>query len=154
MRFDGQAVDEKVGGWVAAIARFMVRHFDEALKAKVGAAPHHYLSEQRTHRAKKLLLGTDIPIAQIADDVDFSGRRKRFAQLVGPMASYCMRWPRRCWSLRLNSDRLFGRLEDEASDHVRMGDHRDVTRFHLNGVSAHALGHEAFEIGVDGAVFG
>jgi hypothetical protein len=48
MRFDGQAVDEKVGGWVAAVARFKVRHFNEAIKAKVGAAPHQYLIEQRT----------------------------------------------------------------------------------------------------------
>ncbi len=49
---------------------------------------------------------------------------------------------------------LSGGFQDQRRDLVRMGDQSEVTRFHLDGLGAHALGHEALEIGIDGAVLG
>ena len=34
-----------------------------------------------------------------------------------------------------------------------MGDQREVAGSQLNGLGAHALGHEAFEVGIDGPIF-
>jgi AraC family transcriptional regulator len=53
-------------GTLASIAGFSVHHFHEVFKAEMDMAPHHFLIERRVHRAKELLLGTDMPIAQIA----------------------------------------------------------------------------------------
>lgn len=71
---------------LAAIAGFSVHHFGEMFKAETGLAPHHFLIERRIHRAKELLLGGDMPIAQIALDVGFSGQShftQHFRRLTG-----------------------------------------------------------------------
>src|SRR5205814_6376357 len=53
-----------------------------------------------------------------------------------------------CWLGLLSSG-----FEDQPGDLVRMRDHRHMARLQLDGLGAHALGHEAFEIGIDRAVF-
>lgn len=71
---------------LASIAGFSVHHFNDVFKAETGIAPHHFLIERRVHRAKELLLGSDIPIAQIASEVGFSGQSHltlHFRRLAG-----------------------------------------------------------------------
>jgi AraC family transcriptional regulator len=50
------------------------RHFSRLCKESVGAPPHRYVVERRVERAKDLLLGTDLPIAEVAREVGFSGQ--------------------------------------------------------------------------------
>jgi hypothetical protein len=44
-------------------------------------------------------------------------------------------------------------FEDQPRDFVGMGDQREMAGLHLDGLGAHALGHEALEIGIDRSVF-
>ncbi|WP_234729614.1 helix-turn-helix domain-containing protein [Acidocella facilis] len=71
---------------LAAVVGFSVHHFSEVFKAETGSAPHHFLIWRRIHRAKELLLGTDMPIAEIALEVGFSGQSHltlNFRKLTG-----------------------------------------------------------------------
>ena len=71
---------------LAAIAGISVHHFHEVFKAEAGTAPHHFLIQRRVHRAKELLLGTSMSIAQIAGEVGFSGQSHltlHFRRLAG-----------------------------------------------------------------------
>jgi len=43
-------------------------------------------------------------------------------------------------------------FEDQVGDFVGMGDQCEMARLHLDGLGAHALGHEALEVRVDRAV--
>jgi len=45
-------------------------------------------------------------------------------------------------------------FEDQVGDFVGMGDQCEMARLHLDGLGAHALGHEALEVRVDRAVLG
>src|SRR6476660_5508881 len=45
-------------------------------------------------------------------------------------------------------------LDDESRDLVGMREHRHVARRQFDRLGAHALGHEALEVRVDGAVLG
>ena len=49
--------------------------------------------------------------------------------------------------------RLPGCIQDQPSDLVGMGDQRQVTCLYFDGLRAHALGHETFEIGIDRPIF-
>src|SRR5882672_3847520 len=44
-------------------------------------------------------------------------------------------------------------FQDELGNLVGLGYQRQVTRLHFDGLGAHPLGHEAFEIGIDRPVF-
>src|SRR6266478_5767882 len=46
-----------------------------------------------------------------------------------------------------------GGFQDQLGDLVGMRDQREMARLHFDGLGAHALGHEAFEIGIDRPVF-
>ena len=59
---------------LAQVAGFSVYHFKEVFKTETGKAPHQYLIERRIHHAKEMLLATDMPLAQIALAVGFSGQ--------------------------------------------------------------------------------
>jgi hypothetical protein len=48
-----------------------------------------------------------------------------------------------------NADALSGGFKDKPRNRVGIRDHRDVARFQLNRLRAHALGHEPFEVGID-----
>src|ERR1700730_14352245 len=48
---------------------------------------------------------------------------------------------------------LSGGFQDQPGDLVGLGYQRQVTRLHFDGLGAHSLGHEAFEIGIDRPVF-
>ena len=71
---------------LAQAAGFSVHHFKEVFKAETGKAPHQYLTERRIHHAKEMLLGSDIPLAQIALAVGFSSQSHftlNFRKLTG-----------------------------------------------------------------------
>jgi AraC family transcriptional regulator len=59
---------------IAGVANVSPRHFSRLFKEAVGSPPHRYVVERRVERAKELLLGTDLPIAEIARGVGFSGQ--------------------------------------------------------------------------------
>ena len=50
--------------------------------------------------------------------------------------------------------RLPGGLQDKRSDGFGMGNHRQVARFELDRLGAHALGHQALEVWIYGSIFG
>jgi hypothetical protein len=45
-------------------------------------------------------------------------------------------------------------FEDQVRDFVGMGDQGEMARLHLDGLGAHAFGHEALEVRIDRAVLG
>lgn len=59
-------------GSLATVADLSRRHFGTAFKESTGTPPHRYLIERRIQRAKKLLLATRQPIAEIALAVGFA----------------------------------------------------------------------------------
>jgi AraC family transcriptional regulator len=72
------AVAEEVG-----MSRY---HFSRAFKQSMGSSPINYIVQQRIERAKKLLVETDLPIADIALRAGFSGQSHFttfFRRLVG-----------------------------------------------------------------------
>lgn len=71
---------------LAQVAELSIHHFKEVFKVETGKAPHQYLIERRVHHAKEMLLGTDMPIVQIALAVGFSGQSHltfNFRKLTG-----------------------------------------------------------------------
>ena len=59
---------------IAGAANMSPRHFSRLFKEAVGSPPHRYVVERRVERAKDLLLGTDLPIAEVARGVGFSSQ--------------------------------------------------------------------------------
>lgn len=49
-------------------------HFSRVFKQSTGVSPNAYMTEQRIDRAKKLLTGTDLPIAEIALRTGFASQ--------------------------------------------------------------------------------
>ena len=47
-------------------------HFARSFKAATGLSPHQYVIQQRVQRAKTLLSGTDLTVAEVAMAVGFS----------------------------------------------------------------------------------
>jgi AraC family transcriptional regulator len=71
---------------LASLAGYSVHHFNDVFKLETGFSPYQYLIERRIHRAKEILLGTEVPIAQVALDVGFSGQShftEHFRKLTG-----------------------------------------------------------------------
>ena len=61
-------------------------HFGRLFKQSMGLSPYQYLIQQRVERAKRLLKGTDLLIADIALDCGFSSHShlsRQFRRLVG-----------------------------------------------------------------------
>ena len=59
---------------IAGAANMSPYHFSRLFKESVGSPPHRYVVARRVERAKDLLLGTDLPIAEVAREVGFSGQ--------------------------------------------------------------------------------
>jgi AraC family transcriptional regulator len=59
---------------IAAAANMSPRHFSRLFKESVGSPPHSYVVARRVERAKDLMLGTDLSIAEVALRVGFSGQ--------------------------------------------------------------------------------
>jgi AraC family transcriptional regulator len=61
-------------------------HFARAFKKTTGCAPHRWLMQQRVERARDLLLGSELPLAEIADQCGFSDQShfsRVFAGVLG-----------------------------------------------------------------------
>src|SRR5215471_5790913 len=71
---------------MAAVARLSVYHFARQFKAATGLAPHQYVIARRVERAKVLLQGSDLSLAEVAALAGFSGQSvfcHHFKRLVG-----------------------------------------------------------------------
>lgn len=81
---------------LAKVANLSVCYFVRAFKQSVGVTPHDYLIRQRVERTMKLLLGTDMPLSEIAIAAGFADQSdcaRRFRQHVG-MSPRDYRWSR------------------------------------------------------------
>lgn len=59
---------------LAAVAGLSPSHFARRFKAAIGEAPHRYVLSRRVNGAKRLLLATDMPLAEIAAAAGFSSQ--------------------------------------------------------------------------------
>ena len=59
---------------MAGAARMSPYHFARSFKKDTGLSPHRYVVQRRVERAKALLAGTDLTIAEVARAVGFSNR--------------------------------------------------------------------------------
>ena len=65
----GESLDNMM---LAAIAGLSMSHFVRAFKQSEGLTPHRYVIRRRVERAKKLLAGTDLRLAEIAGMAGFA----------------------------------------------------------------------------------
>ncbi|WP_163508177.1 helix-turn-helix transcriptional regulator [Fodinicola acaciae] len=78
-------VDARLGGQLtldalAAVAALSPYHFARGFKATTGMAPHQFVTARRVDRARALLLGSSMSVAEIAHEVGLSNVR-HFRQL-------------------------------------------------------------------------
>lgn len=57
---------------LSSVVGLSVSHFSRRFKASTGKTPHQYVVDRRLERAKTLLAGTKLPIAQVASECGFS----------------------------------------------------------------------------------
>src|SRR5262249_42613478 len=73
-------------GQLAAVARLSPHHFARQFKTAPGLPPHQYVIMRRVERAKQLLQGSDLSLAEVAAHAGFSGQSVfcyHFKRLVG-----------------------------------------------------------------------
>jgi AraC family transcriptional regulator len=71
---------------MAAIAHLSAYHFTRQFKAATGLPPHQYVILRRVERAKRLLQGADLSLAEVAAGAGFTDQSKfshHFKRLVG-----------------------------------------------------------------------
>jgi len=71
---------------MAAVARLSVYHFARQFKVATGLPPHQYVILRRVERAKLLLQGRDLSLAEVAADTGFADQSKfshTFKRFVG-----------------------------------------------------------------------
>jgi len=71
---------------MAAVARLSLYHFARQFKAATGLPPHRYVIARRVERAKRLLQGGDLSLAEVAALAGFSDQSqfsRHFKRLVG-----------------------------------------------------------------------
>src|SRR4029453_12400748 len=64
----GDSIDLSV---LARVAGLSVHHFARQFKQSAGVTPHVYLTQKRVERAQKMLVQSDLPLAEIALAVGF-----------------------------------------------------------------------------------
>jgi transcriptional regulator of acetoin/glycerol metabolism len=65
-------LDESIDlSMLAGVAGLSVHHFARQFKQSAGVTPHVYLTQKRVERAQKMLVQTDLPLAEIAFAVGF-----------------------------------------------------------------------------------
>jgi transcriptional regulator of acetoin/glycerol metabolism len=64
----GESIDLSM---LAGVAGLSVHHFARQFKQSAGVTPHAYLTQKRVDRARKMLVQTDLPLAEIAFTVGF-----------------------------------------------------------------------------------
>jgi AraC family transcriptional regulator len=71
---------------MAATAHLSVYHFARQFKVATGLPPHQYVIMRRVERAKRLLQGGDLSLAEVALDAGFTDQSKfshHFKRVVG-----------------------------------------------------------------------
>jgi AraC family transcriptional regulator len=71
---------------MAAVARLSPYHFARQFKAATGLAPHQYVIARRVERARQLLEGGDLSLAEVGLEVGFSDQSQfthHFKRIVG-----------------------------------------------------------------------
>jgi transcriptional regulator of acetoin/glycerol metabolism len=64
----GESIDLSM---LAGVAGLSVHHFARQFRQSAGVTPHAYLTQKRVERAQKMLVQTDLPLAEIAFAVGF-----------------------------------------------------------------------------------
>lgn len=59
---------------LSAEAGLNASHFSRAFKQSIGVSPHRHLVQRRMERARKLLIGTDLPILRVALEVGYGSQ--------------------------------------------------------------------------------
>ena len=59
---------------IAGVAHVSPYHFARSFKAATGLSPHQYVIQRRVERAKTLLTGGDLSIAEVAGAVGFANQ--------------------------------------------------------------------------------
>ncbi len=59
---------------IAGAAHMSPHHFARTFKAETGISPHQYVIRRRVERAKTLLSGTDLGVAEVAEAVGFANQ--------------------------------------------------------------------------------
>jgi len=101
-------LDQKItNDALAQIAGLSTAHFCAAFRQTEGMSPHRYVLQYRVRRAQKLLAGTEMSVAEIADAVGFSNQShciQSFRKIVGVTPG-----DYRCYCLQdsVHSDRAF-----------------------------------------------
>ena len=71
---------------IASLCRLSLSYFVRAFTNTVGIAPYAWFVQQRVSQARELLMGTSLPLAQIALECGFSDQAhftKAFAKATG-----------------------------------------------------------------------
>ena len=71
---------------LAESAGLSVYHFARVFKETVGMTPHAFVMSRRVAKAQKLLVGTELPISEIARTVGFADQShltRRFREAFG-----------------------------------------------------------------------
>src|SRR5581483_11556786 len=71
---------------MAAVARLSPYHFARQFKTATGLPPHQYVIARRVERAKQLLQGGDLSLAEVAAHAGFSDQSQlshHFKRLIG-----------------------------------------------------------------------
>jgi len=82
---------------LAALTGLSKWHFARAFKQSIGTTPHHYLMVRRLECAQKILIETELPLAQVASKSGFSDQSHfshRFRRFFG-VAPRSIRWAHR-----------------------------------------------------------
>jgi AraC family transcriptional regulator len=77
---------------LAELTGLSTSHFARCFRKSVGLPPHSYVKRRRVERARELLTGTDLPVAEIALVTGFSDQShftRRFREIIGvPPGAY------------------------------------------------------------------
>lgn len=76
---------------LSAIASMSTGHFARGFKKVMGESPHRYLTRRRIEQAKKLLAGSRLPIAEVAQACGFSSQ----SHLTAVFGQHCGMSPHR-----------------------------------------------------------
>ena len=95
---------------LAGVAGLSPSHFARRFKAALGEAPHRYVLARRVNAAKRLLLETEMPLAEIAVETGFSSQ----AHLTG-IFGRAVGMPPGAYRTRRNACRAFLRARTEAA---------------------------------------
>jgi AraC family transcriptional regulator len=79
---------------LARVARLSESYFSRKFSSSFGCSPHRFITRCRLERAKELMLGTDVPLMQIAIECGFADQAHFSRVFLGCMGISPARWRR------------------------------------------------------------